>query len=69
MPDYATLAFPLHALTRKNTQFLWSAECETAFEVLRQKLVTSPLLAYPDFDKDFTLEIEARKLDLGAILF
>ena len=63
MPDYVKLAFPLHALTRKNAQFLWSAECETAFEVLRQKPVTSPLFAYPNFDKDFTLETDASKLE------
>ena len=68
MPDYAKIAFPLHALTRKKTQFLWSADCEIAFEVLKQKLATSPLLAYPDFDEDFTLETDARRLGLGAIL-
>ena len=36
--------------------------------MLRQKLVKSSLLAYPDFDKDFTLETDASKLGLGAIL-
>ena len=68
MPDYAKIAFPLHALTRKKAQFLWSADCETAFEVLKQKLVTSPSLAYPDFDKDFALETDASRLGLGIIL-
>ena len=46
----------------------WPAECETAFEVLRQKLATLTLLAYPDFDKNFALETDAIKLGLGAIL-
>ena len=35
---------------------------------LRMRLVTVPLLAYPNFDKDFTLETDASKLGLGAIL-
>ena len=48
--------------------FQWSAECETAFETLRTKLLTSPLLVYPDFSKDFTLETDASKSGLGAIL-
>ena len=68
MPDYVKIPFLLHALTRKKTQFLCSADCEIAFEVLKQKLVTSPLLAYPYFDEDFTLETDSSRLGLGAIL-
>lgn len=68
MPDYAKIAYPLHCLTRKGALFQWSAECETAFETLRAKLLTSPLLAYPDFNKDFILETDASKVGLGAIL-
>ena len=54
------------SLGRKHS-FLWTADCETAFEVLKQKLVTSPLLAYSDFDKDFYLETHSSRLGLGAI--
>ena len=68
VPGYAKIAYPLHTLTRKGALFQWSAECETAFEILRIKLLTSPLLAYPDFSKDFTLETDASKFGLGAIL-
>ena len=68
IPGYAKVAHPLHALTRKGAVFSWSAECEVAFESLRVKLSSSPLLAYPDFTKDFTLETDASKLGLGAIL-
>ena len=68
IPSYAKIAYPLHSLTRKGALFQWSAECETAFETLKMKLLTSPLLAYPDFGKDFTLETDASKSGLGAIL-
>jgi len=43
------LWYPLHALTRKGALFQWSADCEDAFEKLRTKLLTSPILAYPNF--------------------
>ena len=68
IPGYAGIAYPLHSLTRKGALFEWSADCETAFDTLRTKLLTSPVLAYPDFDKDFTLETDASKHGLGAIL-
>ena len=69
MPGYTKIAFLLHAFTRKKTQFLWPADCETTFEILKQKLVTSPLPAYPDFNnKDFTLKTDVSRLGQGAII-
>ena len=68
IPGYAEVAYPLHVLTRKGALFEWSVDCEAAFETLRTKLLTSPVLAYPDFNKDFKLETDASKHGLGAIL-
>ena len=68
IPGYAEIAYPLHALTRKGALFEWSADYEAAFETLRTKLLTSPVLAYPEFNEDFTLETDASKHGLGAIL-
>ena len=68
VPNYAKIAFPLHALTRKGALFQWTANCEVAFETLKTRLVTAPLFCYPDFDKDFVLETDASKQGLGAIL-
>ena len=67
-PNYARIAFLLHALTRKGALFQWTANCEVTFETLKTRLVTAPLLCYPDFDKDFVLETDASKQGLGAIL-
>ena len=65
---YAKIAHPLHLLTRKGAFFNWSAESDTAFDCLRAKLMTTPLLAYLYFERDFTLETNASKCGLGAIL-
>ena len=66
--NYAKIAHPLYALLQKGAQYQWTAEYEVAFEVLKSKLLSPPILAYPDFKKDFVLETNASKLGLGAIL-
>lgn len=65
---FADIAAPLHALTRANVKFSWSPDCEQAFCVLKQRLTSSPVLAYPDFQQEFTVETDASDLGLGAIL-
>ena len=68
IPGFAKTASPLHGLTVKNAVFSWSSECETAFTVLKSKLISPPVLAYPSFEKDFMLETDASILGLGAVL-
>ena len=68
IPGYAKIAQPLHKLTRKDTEFHWTSECQDAFEELKQKLTTAPVLAYPSFDKDFILETDASIQGIGAVL-
>ena len=46
----------------------WSKDCQTAFSELKQRLLNSPILIYPDFDLDFVLETDASVDGLGAIL-
>ena len=68
IPNFAKVAQPLHQLTAKNVPFNWTAECEAAFLSLKTRLVTPPVLAYPSFTKDFTLETDASIQGLGAVL-
>ena len=49
IPNFARIAKPLHKLTRKNVPFEWSAACQKSFDVLKNKLVESSVLAYPNF--------------------
>ena len=43
-------------------------EVREAVQTLKEKILTSPLLAFPDFTKSFLLEMDASKEGLGAIL-
>ena len=65
---FSKVAQPLHRLTRKDAPFEWDPRCQDAFDLLMRKLTEAPVLAYPSFDKDFTLEMDASILGIGAIL-
>ncbi len=64
----AKVANPLFALTRKDAPFPWTSSCQEAFEQLKSLLLDAPLLAFPDFSKDFRLETNASGLRVGAVL-
>ena len=65
---FAEVAHPLHSLTQKDAIFHWSSECQQAFKHLKDALVSPPVLAYPNFSKNFTLETDASIKGLGAVL-
>ena len=66
--NFAAIAGPLHALTRKDAVFHWSAECQTAFDKLKTLLTTSPITAFLDFSQAFRVYTDASTAGLGTIL-
>ena len=66
--DYSKISKPLNRLTRKSNPFDWTQECEDAFQELKKRLASPPVLARPDFNKDFILHTDASTIGLGAIL-
>ena len=66
--NFSTIAAPLHALTKKDTPFVWTDDCQKAADTLKEALSSSPVLAYPDFTKSFRLYVDASYAGLGAIL-
>ena len=66
--NFAAIAGPLHALTRKDAVFHKSSECQDAFDRLKTLLTTSPITAFPDFSLPFRLYTDASTASLGAIL-
>ena len=65
---FAKVAQPLHALTRKDVPSKWTPQCHEAFESLKMKLMSAPVLSYPKFDSPFVVETDASIEGLGAVM-
>src|ERR1700761_8920509 len=65
---FAKLALPLNHLTKKDTPFQWTEECQKAFETLKRRVTEEPVLAHPDMTKQFELEVDASGYAVGAVL-
>ena len=65
---YSKITNPLNKLLAKDTQFKWTAECHDAFECLKTKLTSAPILAYPDMNQPFILTCDAGSSAIGYIL-
>ncbi|MCO5555292.1 hypothetical protein L7F22_008837 [Adiantum nelumboides] len=62
---YAIIAKPLYVLI---TKFEWTDECEKAFQILKQRLISAPILKAPDWDKIFYVHVDASAFAIGCIL-
>jgi hypothetical protein len=47
IPSFSDTARPLNKLTEKTAKFVWTDECESSFNSLKDKLTQAPILAYP----------------------
>ena len=69
--NFADIAAPLHQIIEKSAQFLWNQECKEAFLTLKQQLLQSPILIFPNFSptaRPFVLQTEASARGIGAVL-
>lgn len=66
--NFAALAKSLNNLTRKNSEFIWSNECDKSFKYIKSSLMTPPILKYPDFTQRFKLTVDASNYACGAVL-
>jgi len=62
------IAAPLYALTKKGAKYEWTAECQRAFEALKLRLMSEPILAVPMDTGTCTLDCDASGYGLGAVL-
>ena len=66
--NFSAIAQPLNQLLHKDTAYEWNNKCQQAFEELKQRLVTAPILIYPNYKAEFILATDASYHGYGATL-
>ncbi len=68
IPDYAKIAKPLYDLLKKDVKFEWTLEHQEAFELLKIKLKTYPILRLPNLELPFIVSTDCSGWAIGACL-
>ena len=68
IPDFSRIAKPMTELLKKGVKFFWNEKCEEAFQTLKARLTTAPVLATPDSTKPFDVYCDASGTGLGCVL-
>ncbi|GKD63292.1 putative reverse transcriptase domain-containing protein [Tanacetum coccineum] len=65
---FSKIAKPMMKLTQKNVKFDYSEKAESAFQLLKQKLCSVPILVVPEGSENFVVYCDASRKGLGAVL-
>nr|GEW37581.1 putative reverse transcriptase domain-containing protein [Tanacetum cinerariifolium] len=65
---FSKIARPMTKLTQKSVKFDWGGKAEAAFQLLKQKLCSAPILALPEGSENFMVYCDASHKGLGAVL-
>ncbi|WVZ52959.1 hypothetical protein U9M48_003957 [Paspalum notatum var. saurae] len=66
--SFFKIAKPMTSLLEKGVPFIWTKERQAAFDELKKRLTTAPVLTLPDLTKNFTVYCDASKEGLGCVL-
>ena len=66
--DFSRLAAPMKRLTRKEVKFEWNDMCEKAFQEMKRRLTSAPLLIVPKRGQRYIVYCDAEKDRLGCVL-
>ncbi|GJW76768.1 putative reverse transcriptase domain-containing protein [Tanacetum coccineum] len=65
---FSKIVKPMTKLTQNNVKFDWSEKAEAAFQLLKQKLCSAPILALPECSENFVVYCDASRKGSGAVL-
>ncbi|KAK9007301.1 hypothetical protein V6N11_051130 [Hibiscus sabdariffa] len=66
--DFSKISKPLQNLLQQNQTFVFDKECQSAFEELKMRLISAPVVVPPDWTSPFELLCDASEHAVGAAL-
>ena len=66
--DFSKIERPLCRLLEKDTKFNFDESCQYSFEEIKFRLVEAPIMAKPDWNKEFEIMCDASDYAMGAVL-
>ena len=66
--DFSRLEAPMTRLTRKEVKFDWDDRCEKAFQELKRRLTSAPILIVLDMGQEYTVYCDVSRAGLGCVL-
>ena len=69
IPHLADIAAPLNALRKKGAKFEWTPQHQSAFEKLKESIISPPVLQLADFTKPFVVQTDSSSVALGAVIY
>lgn len=66
--NFGIIVRSLFQLRKNGVPFVWTHDTDTAFQLLKQQLISDPVLALLDFSMSFSIETDASDKGVGAVL-
>ena len=66
--NFSEITAPLTNLLSKKVKFVWTDDCQLAFDKVKLLLQKSPVLKSPDYEKPFKLIIDSSDVGTGSVL-
>ena len=66
--NFSKIAAPLNELLKKEVEYNWMDKQQQVFGFLKEKLITAPIVQYPDFEKPFFLYTDTLTMGIGSVL-
>jgi hypothetical protein len=64
----ANIIVPMEKLLKKDIKYHWNGEFQQSLDILKEKIVTTPIFVFPYWSKEFHVHVDAFAITLGAVL-